>query len=94
MVIYVHTALFGKKKIKYGLRKLPKKFDSAGQECPWWWDQTKLNIKENWITMEEKLKRLEVGESVKKIDITLGVGKSIVGDWKKNWAEIEKWCTS
>lgn len=49
------------------------------------------------VTMEEKLrsiKRLDAGESAKKIAGELGVGKSTVGDWKKNRHEIEKWCAA
>lgn len=49
------------------------------------------------VTIEQKLeaiKRLDSGESAKKIAFELGVGKSTVGDWKKQRAEIEKWCAS
>lgn len=49
------------------------------------------------VTMEEKLRavnRLDSGESAKKIALELGVGKSTVGDWKKNRSEIEKWCAN
>ena len=47
--------------------------------------------------MEEKLralKRLDSGVTAKTIASELGVGKSTVGDWKKNRAEIEKWCVA
>ena len=47
--------------------------------------------------MEEKLcalKRLDSGVMAKTIASELGVGKSTVGDWKKNRAEIENWCVS
>lgn len=46
------------------------------------------------ITMGDKhcaIQRLDSGESAKKISLELGVGKTTVGDWKKNRAEIEKW---
>ncbi|XP_044311435.1 jerky protein homolog-like [Varanus komodoensis] len=49
------------------------------------------------VTMEEKLraiKRLDSGVMAKTIASDLGVGKSTVGDWKKNRAEIEKWCAA
>lgn len=48
------------------------------------------------VTMEQKLqaiKRLDKGESAKKIAAEMGVGKSTVGDWKKGRSEIEKWCS-
>jgi transposase len=49
------------------------------------------------VTMEEKLRtiqRLDSGVTAKNIASELGVGKSTVGDWKKNRAEIEKLCAS
>lgn len=48
------------------------------------------------VTLEEKLqaiKRMDCGESVNKIALELGVGKTTVGDWRRNRAEIEKWCS-
>lgn len=50
----------------------------------------------NFVSMEDKLlalKRLDKGESVKKIAVELGVGKSTIGDWKKNRTNIEQWCS-
>lgn len=47
--------------------------------------------------MEEKLraiKRIDAGESAKKIALELRVGTSTVSDWKKKSGEIEKWCSS
>ena len=49
------------------------------------------------VTMEEKLcalKRLDSGVAAKIIASELGVRKSTVGNWKKNRAEIEKWCVA
>lgn len=50
-----------------------------------------------FVTMEQKLialKRLDAGQSAKKIAQDFNVGKSTVGDWKKNRKEIEQWCTT
>lgn len=47
--------------------------------------------------MEDKvnaIRRLDSGESAKKIALELGVGKSTVGDWKKNRSQIEQWCSN
>lgn len=47
--------------------------------------------------MEEKIRainRLDSGVTAKTIASELGVGKSTVSDWKKNRAEIEKWCAA
>lgn len=47
--------------------------------------------------MEEKLhaiKRLEAGETVKKVAADIGVGTSTVSDWRKSRANIEKWCST
>lgn len=49
------------------------------------------------MTMDEKfraLKRLDAGETAKKIAADMGVGTSTVSDWKKTRSEIEKWCSS
>lgn len=46
------------------------------------------------VSLETKwnaLKRLDKGESIKKIAVELGVGKVIVGDWKRKRSDIEKW---
>lgn len=45
--------------------------------------------------MEQKLsalKQLDKGESVSKVAMEYGVGKSTIGDWKRKRAEIEAWC--
>ncbi|XP_054259713.1 jerky protein homolog-like [Macrosteles quadrilineatus] len=47
--------------------------------------------------MEDKLnalKRLQAGESAKKIASEMGVGTSTVSDWKKSREKIEKWCSN
>ncbi|XP_055933623.1 jerky protein homolog-like [Argiope bruennichi] len=47
------------------------------------------------VTMEKKLRaiqQLDTGVTAKIIASELGVGKSTVGDWKRNRSEIEKWC--
>ena len=36
---------------------------------------------------------MDSGESVNKIALELGVGKTTVGDWRRNRADIEKWCS-
>jgi len=49
------------------------------------------------VSVEEKLraiKRIDGGESAKKIALELGVGTSTVSDWRKNRQKIEKWCSS
>uniref|UniRef100_A0A1B6M632 HTH CENPB-type domain-containing protein n=1 Tax=Graphocephala atropunctata TaxID=36148 RepID=A0A1B6M632_9HEMI len=51
--------------------------------------------KKTVVTMEEKLraiKRLDMGESAKKIAAEMGVGTSTVSDWKKSRKAIENWC--
>lgn len=48
------------------------------------------------LSIEQKLnavKRLEAGESGKKIALELGVGSSTVSDWKKNRVQLETWCS-
>lgn len=53
--------------------------------------------KKTVVTMEERfraLKRLDAGETAKKIAVEMGVGTSTVSDWKKSRNEIEKWCSS
>lgn len=37
------------------------------------------------------LKRLDAGESIKKIAKTLGVGEVTVSDWTRNHAKMETW---
>lgn len=52
--------------------------------------------KKTVVTMDEKLrslKRLDAGETAKKIAVEMGVGTSTVSDWKKHRHEIEKWCS-
>ncbi|KAG8259724.1 hypothetical protein J6590_108524 [Homalodisca vitripennis] len=47
------------------------------------------------VSMEEKfraIQRMDAGESWITIAKELGVGKSTVGDWKKNRLVIEEWC--
>lgn len=36
------------------------------------------------------IKRLDNGESIKKVTVDLGVGKVTVEDWRHNWKEIQK----
>lgn len=46
------------------------------------------------VSLETKwnaLKRLDKGESIKKIAVELGVGEVTVGDWKRKRSDIEKW---
>lgn len=53
--------------------------------------------KKTVVTMEEKLhaiRRMDAGETAKKIAAEMGVGKSTVSDWKKARSEIEKWCSA
>lgn len=48
------------------------------------------------VTMEEKLKalqRIDNGETLLKVAQDYNVGKTTVGDWKRNRNEIEKWCS-
>lgn len=40
------------------------------------------------------IQRLDLCELVTKIMLELGLGKSIVRNWKKNRSEIEVWCSS
>ncbi|XKL60101.1 hypothetical protein PGB90_001117 [Kerria lacca] len=52
--------------------------------------------KKKVISIDEKyeaIQRLDAGESAVKIAEDLGVGRSTVGDWKKNRDEIERWCS-
>lgn len=52
--------------------------------------------KKTVFSIEEKLraiKRLDAGETAKKIAIEMGVGTSTVSDWKKSREKIEKWCS-
>ncbi|XP_054284043.1 jerky protein homolog-like [Macrosteles quadrilineatus] len=53
--------------------------------------------KKLFVSVEEKLraiKRIDAGETAKKVAFELGVGTSTVSDWRKNREQIEKWCTS
>lgn len=53
--------------------------------------------KKTVVTMDEKfraLKRLDAGETAKKIAVEMGVGTSTISDWKKHRNEIEKWCST
>lgn len=53
--------------------------------------------KKTVITIEDKLralKRLDAGETAKKIASEMGVGTSTVSDWKKSREKIEKWCSN
>lgn len=48
------------------------------------------------VTMDEKLlalKKIDAGESGKKIAAEMGVGTSTISDWKKSRSDIEKWCS-
>lgn len=48
------------------------------------------------VSLETKLKaikRLDKGETIKRVDADLGVGEVTVGDWKRKRADIEKWCS-
>uniref|UniRef100_H9GL84 HTH CENPB-type domain-containing protein n=1 Tax=Anolis carolinensis TaxID=28377 RepID=H9GL84_ANOCA len=52
--------------------------------------------KKIFVSMEQKLealKRLDKGETIKKVANDYGVGKVTVGDWKRHRLEIEKWCS-
>lgn len=40
------------------------------------------------------MKRLQAGESAKKVASEMGVGTSTVSDWKKSREKIEKWCSN
>ena len=48
------------------------------------------------VTIEEKLRAMKPGlwGNGKNCCFWVGVGKSTAGDWKKNRAEIEKWCAA
>jgi transposase len=39
------------------------------------------------------IKRLDQGETIKKVTSDLGVGEVTVGDWKRKRGENEKWCS-
>lgn len=41
----------------------------------------------------EAIKRFNNGESLKKIALEFGVGETPVGDWRRNKAEIEAFCS-
>ena len=48
------------------------------------------------VAMEEKLKalkRIDKGETFLKVAQDCGVRHVTVGDWKRNRAQIEKWCS-
>lgn len=44
-------------------------------------------------TKFEAIRRIDNGETIKKVAAELGVGEVTVGDWRRNRAEIEKWCS-
>lgn len=53
--------------------------------------------KKTVFSIEDKLgalKRLDAGETAKKIASEMGVGTSTVSDWKKSREKIEKWCSN
>lgn len=55
------------------------------------------NRKKTVVKMEEKfcaLKRLDAGETAKKVVIEMGVGYSTLSNWKKSRKIDEKWCSS
>jgi hypothetical protein len=39
------------------------------------------------------IKRINNGESLKKIVLEFGVGETTVGDWRRNKAQIEAFCS-
>lgn len=41
----------------------------------------------------EAIKRLDLGESIKRVANDIGVGEVTVGDWKRNRHKIEQWCS-
>ena len=50
------------------------------------------NVVVTMVEILHAIKWLDSGITVKTIASELGIGENRVGDWKKNRAEIEKWC--
>jgi len=61
-----------------------------------WKKVTQKKRKKDVISVEKKyaaIQRLDAGEAAVVIAADLGAGKSTVTGWKKNRAEIQRWCS-
>lgn len=55
-----------------------------------------MKRKHNFVSLEKKLdaiKRLDQGQTLRKVASELGVGEATVWDWKKKREDIKNWCS-